>query len=142
MPRACIASVRRLARLPVYGDGIVRVGDLRAALRPDTVLITVMLANNEIGTIQPVREIAEIVRAEREGGRRRLWFHTDAVQAAGRIPIDVETLGCDLLSLSAHKLYAPKGIGALFVRRGVRLVSQNIGGHQESERRVGADAVR
>src|SRR5207244_363546 len=72
-----------VTRLPVYGDGVVRVGDLRAALRPDTVLITVMLANNEIGTIQPVREIGDIVRAEREGGRRHLWFHSDAVQAAG-----------------------------------------------------------
>jgi cysteine desulfurase len=130
-----------VTRLPAYEDGIVRVEDLRSALRPDTVLITVMLANNEIGTIQPIAEIGSIVRKERAAGRRHLWLHTDAVQGAGKISIDVEMLGCDLLSLSAHKLYAPKGVGALFVRRGVRLISQNIGGHQERERRAGTEFV-
>jgi cysteine desulfurase len=130
-----------ITRLPVYEDGIVHASDVREALRPDTVLITVMLANNEIGTLQPVEEIAGIVRAERARGRRHLWLHTDAVQAAGRMKINVETLGCDLLSLSAHKLYAPKGTGALFVRRGVRLVQQNVGGHQERERRAGTENV-
>lgn len=130
-----------VTRLPVYDDGIVRLDDVRAALRPDTALITVMLANNEIGTIQPVAEIGALVREERARGRRHLWLHTDAVQAAGRMPVDVEALGCDLLSLSAHKLYAPKGVGALFVRRSVRLAPQNIGGHQERERRGGTEAV-
>lgn len=130
-----------ITRLPVYDDGIVRTEDVRAALRPDTVLITLMLANNEIGTIQPLREIGEIVRQERAQGNRHLWLHTDAVQAAGRMPLDVETLGCDLLSMSAHKLYAPKGVGALFVRRGVRLITQNVGGHQERERRAGTESV-
>jgi len=130
-----------ITRLPVYEDGIVRTHDVREALRPDTILITVMLANNEIGTIQPVAEIGAIVREERERGNRHLRFHTDAVQAAGRIPLNVEELGCDLLSLSAHKLYAPKGVGALFVRRGVRLTAQNVGGHQERERRAGTESV-
>jgi cysteine desulfurase len=127
--------------LPVYDDGIVRVEDVQAALRPDTILISVMMANNEIGTVQPIAEIGALVRAERKRGRRHLWLHTDAVQAAGRVPIDVESLGCDLLSLSAHKIYAPKGTGVLFVRKGVRLTPQQVGGHQERERRGGTEAV-
>jgi cysteine desulfurase len=130
-----------VTRLPVYADGIVRTQDVREALRPDTVLISVMMANNEIGTIQPIEEIGALVRAERERGHRHLCFHTDAVQAAGRIPIDVESLGCDSLSLSAHKLYAPKGTGALFIRRGARLKPQQVGGHQERERRAGTESV-
>jgi cysteine desulfurase len=131
-----------VTRLPVYSDGIVRLEDVRAALRPDTVLITLMLANNEIGTIQPVGEIGALVREERERrGHKYLWLHTDAVQAAGRMEIDVDALGCDLLSLSAHKLNAPKGVGALYVRRNVRLAAQAVGGHQERERRAGTESV-
>ncbi len=130
-----------VTRLPAYQDGLVRLEDVQNQIRPDTVLISVMLANNEIGTIQPIREIGELVRRVRDAGHRHLWFHTDAVQAAGRIPISVETLGCDLLSLSAHKLYAPKGIGALYVRKGVRFNAQNVGGHQERERRAGTESV-
>jgi cysteine desulfurase len=129
-----------VTRLPAYEAGIVRVEDVRAALRSDTALISVMLANNEIGTIQPIAEIGALVREQRGRGHQ-LWFHTDAVQAAGRIPVNVDALGCDLLSLSAHKLYAPKGTGALFVRRGVRLVPQNVGGHQEREKRAGTEGV-
>lgn len=130
-----------VTRLPVYANGIVKLGDLSAALRPDTVLVTVMWANNEIGTIQPIHEIGALIRERRAAGQRHLWFHTDAVQAAGRLPMNVDEAGCDLLSTSAHKLYAPKGIGALYVRRGVRLAVQNVGGHQERERRAGTENV-
>ena len=130
-----------VTRLPAYEDGIVRLDDVQGALRPDTVLISVMMANNEIGTIQPIKEIAELVREARERGHRHLWFHTDAVQAAGRLAIDVDSLGCDLLTLSSHKIYAPKGAGALYLRRGVRLAPQQVGGHQERERRAGTESV-
>ncbi len=126
--------------LPVYEDGIIKIEDLKNAIREDTILISIMTANNEIGTIQPVAEIGKVVRAEKANGKK-IWFHTDAVQALGKIKTDVEDIGCDLLSISAHKLYAPKGIGALYVRRGVRLHAQNIGGHQERERRGGTESV-
>ncbi len=126
--------------LPVYENGIVRLDDLKDAIRNETVLISIMMANNEIGTLQPVVEIGRLVKNLRTEGRK-LWFHTDAVQAVGKIPVDVEEIGCDLLSLSAHKIYAPKGSGALYVRRGVRLHAQNLGGHQERERRGGTESV-
>jgi len=129
-----------ITRLPVYDDGLVRVADVAGAIRPDTILLSVMMANNEIGTIQPVTEIGEIVREERKHGRR-LWFHTDAVQSAGRVSIDVDALGCDLLTLSAHKLYGPKAMGALYIRRGTKIFPQQVGGHQERERRAGTESV-
>ena len=126
--------------LPVYEDGIVRIEDIKNSIRADTILISVMTANNEIGTIQPITETGKLVREIRAGGKK-IWFHTDAVQAVGKMKVDVEAFGCDLLSMSAHKIYAPKGVGTLFVRRGVRLHSQNIGGHQERERRGGTESV-
>lgn len=126
--------------LPVYENGIVRPEDVRSAIRDETVLVSVMTANNEIGTLQPVEEIGGLVRGIRASGKK-IWFHTDAVQAAGKIPVDVEAIGCDLLSLSAHKIHAPKGIGCLYIRRGVRLHPQNIGGRQERERRGGTEPV-
>ena len=126
--------------LPVYEDGIVRIEDVEAALRDDTALISVMFANNEIGTVQPVEEIGKLVRSLRSDGRK-IYFHTDAVQAAGKIKVDVEEIGCDLLTISGHKIYAPKGIGALYIRRGVRLHPQNIGGTQERKIRAGTEPV-
>jgi cysteine desulfurase len=116
-------------------NGIVDPGDVRRALRPDTALISVMHANNEIGTIQPIAEIAAI--AEETGVK----FHVDGVQAAGKIPVDVKALGADLYSISGHKLYAPKGIGALYVRKGVKLTPLLHGGRHESERRPGTENV-
>jgi cysteine desulfurase len=130
-----------VTRLPVYENGIVQVDDVRSALRTDTVLVSVMMANNEIGTIQPIADIGALIRDERRRGRGQMVFHTDAVQALGRIPVDVEGLGVDLVSMSAHKIYAPKGAGALYLRRGVRLEPQQIGGHQERERRAGTESV-
>ncbi len=126
--------------LPVYENGIVKLEDLEAAITENTVLVSIMTANNEIGTLQPVAGIGKLTKELRSQGRK-IWFHTDAVQALGKVPVDVEEIGCDLLSLSAHKIYAPKGVGALYVRRGVRLHPQNIGGHQERDRRGGTESV-
>ena len=142
--RGCCDALEKqgweVTRLPVSDAGILSVDNVRSALQPNTVLISVMLANNEIGTIQPVAEIGELVRTVRSDNPQ-LRFHTDAVQAAGRLNLNVGRLGCDLLSLSAHKLYAPQGVGAVYVRRGVKLAPQNIGGHQERERRAGTESV-
>ena len=121
--------------LPVGSDGIVDPEDVRRALRPETVLISVMHANNELGTIQPIEEIGAIAR------EADIYFHTDAVQTAGKMPIDVNTLGVDLLSISAHKIYGPKGTGALFVKSGTRLEPILFGGHHERDRRPGTENV-
>src|SRR4029453_10553765 len=121
--------------VPVDARGIVDPGALVAALRPDTCLVSVMLANNEIGTIQPVAEIARACRA------RGVPIHTDAVQAAGFLDVNVDRLGGDLLSLSGHKLYAPKGVGVLYVRRDTPLVPLIHGGNQEGQRRAGTQNV-
>jgi cysteine desulfurase len=121
--------------LPCTPEGLVEVGALEAVLRPNTKLVSVMLANNETGVIQPVRELAE--RAHAAGA----LFHTDAIQAAAKVPLDVKALGCDLLSISGHKMYAPQGTGALFVRRNVRLKSMFFGGLHERGRRPGTENV-
>jgi cysteine desulfurase len=127
--------------LPVYREGIVRLADVEAATTDETVLISVMQVNNELGTIQPIKAIGDFVKDRRAAGHRHLHLHTDAVQAVGKIPVNVRDLGVDLLSLSGHKIHAPKGVGALFVRRGVRLQAQSHGGHQERDRRAGTESV-
>jgi cysteine desulfurase len=124
-----------VTRVPAGSDGIVDPADIRRALRPDTVLITVMHANNELGTVQPV---AEIARMAREAG---VTFHADGVQALGKAPVDVQALGVDLYTVSGHKIYAPKGAGALYVRKRVKLASIMYGGHHERDRRPGTENV-
>lgn len=119
--------------LDVHSDGLVRVEELAAAIRPDTCLVTVMYANNEIGTIQPIAEIGRICR------EKGVLFHTDAVQAAGHIHIDVQAQNIDLLSLSAHKFHGPKGVGALYARRGITLSNLIEGGAQERGKRAGTE---
>ena len=121
--------------LPVDREGFVDPEDVRKAIRPDTILITIMMANNEIGTIEPVAEIAALARAA------GITFHTDAVQAVGKIPVDVEELGIDLLSMSAHKLYGPKGVGALYIRQGMRIAPILFGGAHERGLRPGTQNV-
>ncbi len=121
--------------LPVDSTGLVDPDELRHAIRPDTVLATIMHANNEVGTVQPIAEIGAICR---EAG---VWFHTDAVQSVGHIPTRVNELNVDMLSLSGHKLYGPKGVGALFIRRGVRIKPQIFGGGHERGMRSGTENV-
>ncbi len=121
--------------LTVDGDGLVSPGELARSLRDDTILVSVMMANNEIGTVQPIRELAEIAR------ERGVLFHTDAVQALGKLPIDVDALGIDLLSVSAHKIHGPKGVGALYLRNGVDLLPLLHGGKQEGGLRASTENV-
>lgn len=121
--------------LPVDENGLVSVEDVKKAIRPDTVLISIMAANNEIGTIEPIREIGKVAH---EAG---VLFHTDAVQAVGAVPIDVNDWNVDMLSLSGHKFHAPKGIGALYIRAGLHLAPLIVGGSQEEGRRAGTEAM-
>jgi cysteine desulfurase len=121
--------------VPVDGRGLVDPDDVRRALRPKTKLISIMMANNETGVLQPVEEIGKIA-AEAEA-----FFHTDAVQAAGKIPIDVERIGCDALSISGHKIHAPQGTGALYVRKGTKIQPLFYGGTHERSRRAGTENV-
>lgn len=121
--------------IPVGTDGIVKVSDVESAIRDDTILITIMHANNEIGTIQPIAEIGKIAH------EKGILFHTDAVQSVGKIPVDVNDLNVDMLSISSHKLYGPKGIGALYIKKGVRLEPIIHGGGHERGLRPGTENV-
>ena len=121
--------------LDVHEDGIVRLEELEAALREDTCLVTIMFANNEIGTVQPIKEIGALCR------ERKIPFHTDAVQAAGHMPIDVNEMNIDMLSLSGHKFHAPKGIGVLYVKKNIPLFNLIEGGGQERGKRAGTENV-
>ncbi len=121
--------------LDVDSEGKVRIEDLEAAIKDSTILISIMFANNEIGTIQPIKEIGEIAK------KHKILFHTDAVQAAGNIPIDVKELNIDLMSMSSHKIYGPKGIGALYIKTGTKLHTFVHGGAQEKRRRAGTENI-
>jgi cysteine desulfurase len=139
---AVLHAVQRLAErgfevtfLPVSGVCRIDPDEVRRALRPNTRLISIMMANNETGVIQPVEAIGRIAR------EADVWFHTDAVQAVAKIPVDVQTIGCDLLSLSGHKIHAPQGTGVLYVRRGTKLEPLFFGGTHERQRRAGTENV-
>jgi len=125
----------RVTIVPVDASGIVAVDRLRDALTDETALVSIMHANNEIGTIQPIAELASVAH------ERGALFHSDAVQSAGKIPVDVRALGIDLLTIAGHKLYGPKGTGALWIKRGVRLIAPVTGGKQERSRRAGTENV-
>ncbi|MCX5679184.1 MAG: cysteine desulfurase NifS [Candidatus Omnitrophica bacterium] len=116
-------------------DGVIKLDELKSAITPKTILITVMWANNEVGTIEPVEEIGRLAK------EKGICFHTDAVQAAGKIPMDLENMPIDLLSISAHKFYGPKGVGALYIRKGTKIIPQLHGGHHEMKKRAGTENV-
>ena len=139
---AVLHTLRRLEKqgfevtyLPVHENGMVRLDELEAAIRPDTCLVTIMFVNNEIGTVQPIREIGKLCR------ERGVLFHTDAVQAVGHVPVDVAADNIDMLSLAAHKFHGPKGVGALYCKKSIRLQNFIEGGAQERNKRGGTEAI-
>lgn len=121
--------------LDVDAEGVIKLEDLKNAIKENTILVTMMMANNEIGSVQPVKEIGEICR------ERKIFFHTDAVQAVGHIDVDVKEMNIDLLSLAAHKFYGPKGVGALYIKKGIKIHNLVHGGGQEKNRRAGTENV-
>jgi cysteine desulfurase len=139
-----IANGGEVSYLPMYPDGCVQAKDLKKILRPETILVSIMHANNEIGTVQPIKEIAKTIRHFRKNKKKENflpYFHTDASQAANYLPLGIPQLGVDMMTLDASKIYGPKGIGMLFVRRGIEIVAQIVGGGQESGRRSGTESV-
>ena len=129
------SAVRKITYIGVDENGVVNLDELEAAITPETILISVMAANNEIGTIQPIKEIGRIAK------EHNILFHTDAVQAFGQIPINVDECNIDMLSSSGHKINGPKGIGFLYIRKGVKIRSFVHGGAQERKRRAGTENV-
>jgi len=125
----------KVTYLNVYKDGFINIEELKREINSNTILISIMFANNEIGTIEPIKEIGEIAR------ENNIIFHTDAVQAVGNVKIDVKEMNIDLLSISGHKLYAPKGVGALYIRNGIKIQKIQDGGHQEKNRRAGTENI-
>lgn len=125
----------KVTYLPVDKDGLVNPMEVKRAITEGTILVSVMHANNEIGTVEPIEEIAEIVK------EKGIYFHTDAVQTVGHLPINVDELKVDLLAMSAHKLYGPKGVGALYIRKGTKIVPFLYGGEQENKRRASTENV-
>ncbi len=125
----------KVTYLPVDKDGFVSVEDVRAAITDETILVSVMFANNEIGTIEPIKEIGKLCR------ENKIYFHTDAVQAIGHVDIDVKDMNIDLLSMSAHKFYGPKGVGALYIRNGVKIQNLIHGGGQERGKRASTENI-
>jgi len=121
--------------LPVNSRGMVDPEDLSNAIRDDTTLVSIMYVNNEVGIVQPIEQLSKIAK------KMKVYFHTDAVQAAGKIPIDVQKLNVDMLSVSGHKIYGPKGVGAIYIRKGVRIAPLSHGGHHERSRRAGTENV-
>jgi cysteine desulfurase len=136
--RTCQALERQgftVTYLPVDGHGLVDPGDVRRAIRPDTILVTVMHGNSEVGTIEPIEEIGRVVR------ERGIPFHVDGVQTFGKVPVDVDAFGIDLLSFSSHKIYGPKGVAGLYVRKGTKMAAIQHGGEHERRRRAGTENV-
>jgi cysteine desulfurase len=125
----------KITYVGVDKDGTIRLDELKSAITPKTILITIMWANNEVGTIEPVEEVGKIAKA------KGIYFHTDAVQAGGKIPMDLESFPVDLVSISAHKFYGPKGVGALYIRKGTKITPQLHGGHHEMKKRAGTENV-
>ncbi|NLZ53697.1 MAG: aminotransferase class V-fold PLP-dependent enzyme, partial [Thermoanaerobacteraceae bacterium] len=127
----------KITFLPVDKNGLVDVKHVTDAITDETIMVSIMHANNEIGTIQPIKEISEAIKQQKPD----IIFHTDAVQTVGKIPVNVDDLGVDLLSMSSHKIYGPKGIGALYIRKGIRILPFMTGGAQESNRRAGTENI-